>query len=136
MRSQTYRRDRVRDVVSARFVALELADGLLEVVTALGLDLEGLVEDTDAARQFADSMPSGDAWISLLTAAHRNPRSRWEPNDILDFDALSVAIPYCDVVATDRHARSLAEAAGLPGRLASKVVATPEALVVALEPLL
>jgi hypothetical protein len=81
-------------------------------------------------------MPSGDAWISLLTAAHRNPQSRWKPNDIFDFDALSVAIPYCDVVVTDRHASSLASAAKLPGRLDTRVIATLDELVPVLDELL
>lgn len=122
--------------MQAGSLALELVDGLAESVRAHGLELDELVDDTDAARRFTDSMPSGDSWISLLTAAHRNPRSRWEPNDILDFDALSVAIPYCDVVATDRHARALANAARLPARLGATVVATPDELIAALEALL
>ncbi|HEY4896357.1 MAG TPA: hypothetical protein VII01_09740 [Solirubrobacteraceae bacterium] len=131
-----YRRDRVRDVVSGRYLAFELVDGLEEAVRAHGLDLAELIDGTDAARRFADSMPSGDAWISLLTAAHRNPQSRWQPNDILDFDALSVAIPYCDVVVTDRHACRLANAAQLPARVGTTVIPTLEELVPVLSALL
>lgn len=80
-------------------------------------------------------MPSGDTWISLLTGAHRNPQSQWRPNDIFDFDALSVAIPYCDVVVTDRHACRLANAARLPDRLDTKVIATLDELVPILDDL-
>jgi hypothetical protein len=129
-------RDRVRDVVSARYMALELIDVLKEAVDAHGLDLAELVDDIDTARRLTDSMPSGDAWISLLTAVHRNPQSRWQPNDIFDFDALSVAIPYCDVVVTDRHACRLANAARLPSRLGTKVIATLDELVPVLDGLL
>lgn len=129
-------RDRVRDVVSARYLALELVDVLSEAVNARGLDLAELIDDIGAARRFTDSMPSGDAWISLLSAAHRNPQSRWQPNDIFDFDALSVAIPYCDVVVTDRHACRLANSARLPSRLGTKVIATLDELVAALDDLL
>ena len=129
-------RDRVRDVVSARYLAFELVDVLKEAVDARGLELAELVGDIDAARRFTDSMPSGDAWISLLAAAHRNPQSRWQPNDIFDFDALSVAIPYCDVVVTDRHACRLANAARLPSRLGTKVIATLDELVPVLDGLL
>jgi hypothetical protein len=129
-------RGRLRDVVSARYLALELVDVLKEAVEARGLDLAELIDDIDEARQLTDSTPSGDAWISMLTAAHRNPESPWRPNDIFDFDALSVAIPYCDVVVTDRHACSLANAARLPNRLGTKVIATLDELVPALESLL
>lgn len=129
-------RDRVRDVVSARYMALELIDVLTEAVNAHGLDLAEIVDDIDTARRLTDSMPSGDAWISLLTAVHRNPQSRWRPNDIFDFDALSVAIPYCDVVVTDRHACRLANSARLPSRLGTKVIPTLDQLVPALDGML
>jgi hypothetical protein len=129
-------RDRVRDVVSARYMAVELIDVLKEAVDAHGLDFAEIVDDIDTARRLTDSMPSGDGWISLLTAVHRNPQSRWQPNDIFDFDALSVAIPYCDVVVTDRHACRLANAARLPQRLGTKVIPTLDQLVPALEGML
>lgn len=131
-----YRRDLLRDAVSARYLAIDLLDGLKEALHAHGLGLAELVDDIDTARRFTDSMPSGDAWVSLLTAAHRNPQSRWQPNDIFDFDALSVAIPYCDVVVTDRHACRLANAARLPARLGTTVIATLDELVPILNDLL
>lgn len=71
-------RDRARDVVSARYMAFELIDVLNEAVDAHGLDLAALVDDIDTARRFTNSMPSGDAWISLLTAAHRKPAESLE----------------------------------------------------------
>jgi hypothetical protein len=76
-------------------------------------------------------MPSGDVWITLLTAGHRNPQTRWTANDIYDADALSVAVPYCDFVATERHAAHLLHAAGLPARVRTTVVATLDELVAA-----
>jgi hypothetical protein len=109
-----YRRGRLRDAVSARYLGLELSRGLEEALRVRGLTVGAVFADSDQARQFTDSMPSGDAWISLLTAAHRNPHSRWESNDIFDFDALSIAIPYCDLVVTDNHMCQLANTAGLP----------------------
>jgi hypothetical protein len=130
-------RSRVRDVVAAHYLAFELVDSLQEATAAHGLNLVDLIPpgDVETARRLTDSMPSGDAWISLLTALHRNPQSRWKPNDIFDFDALSVAIPYCDVVITDRKACSLANAARLPGRLDSTVIATLDELVTVLSDL-
>lgn len=88
-------RDRVRDVVSARYLEFELVEALKEAVDAHGLDLAGLLDDVDTARRLTDSMPGGDTWISLLTGAHRNPQSQWRPNDIFDFDALTWAVSGC-----------------------------------------
>jgi hypothetical protein len=131
------RREQLRDAVSSRYLAIELIDVLVEALHAQGLTLDELVtDDIDTARRFTDSMPSGDTWISLLTAAHRNPEARWWPNDIFDFDALSVAIPYCDVVVTDRHACTLANAARLPARLGTTIIATLDELVPVLNDLL
>jgi hypothetical protein len=127
-----YRRERLRDVVSARYLGREAVDAVVEAVRAHGLPLTGLFADIPAARRFTDSMPFADAWISLVTAAHRNPQGPWRSNDIFDFDALSLAIPYCDIVVTDRHACRLAHQARLPQRQNTTVIATLDDLVAAL----
>lgn len=77
-------------------------------------------------------MPSADVRISMLTAAHRNPQTRWTPNDIFDIDALSDAVPYCDIVVTERHAHHVLHSAGLPDRVGTMVLASLEDLVAAL----
>ena len=84
---------------------------------------------TEPARRFTDSMTRGDVWISLVTAAHRNPRTRWTSNDMFDIDALSVAVPYCDIVVTENHARHLLYAAGVPDRLGTEVLAKLQDLI-------
>jgi hypothetical protein len=128
-----WRRGRLRDVVAARYLALEIEGPLNEESTRRGLDFPALFPDPDAARQFTDSMPSADVWITLLTAGHRNPEAPWTVNDVHDADALSVAVPYCDFVATERHATHLLHAAGLPSRVDTTVVATLDELVAAIE---
>jgi hypothetical protein len=135
-----YRRNQLRDIVSARFLWRDASDGLLEELTTHGVSTtrfaKQLERDIAVARSFTDSMPSGDAWISLVTAAHRNAYNPWKPNDIFDFDALSVAIPYCDIVLTDQHACALAHQARLPERLGATVIDSPDDLVDALDDLL
>jgi hypothetical protein len=127
-----WRRGRLRDVVAARYLALEIHPTLDEESTQRGIDFPGLFPQPGAARRFTDSMPSADVWITLLTARHRNPQTRWIANDIYDADALSVAIPYCDLVATERHAAHLLHAEGLPKRVGTTVVTTLDELVAAL----
>jgi len=51
-------------------------------------------------------MPHTQVAISMKTSYHRNPSHQWTINDIADIDALSVAYAYCEVVFTDKAARS------------------------------
>jgi hypothetical protein len=117
-----WRRGRLRDVVAARYLALEIFDALEEALKQRKIDLSGLYSDPESARRFSDSMPGADVWITLLTAMHRNPQTRWTVNDIHDVDALCAAVPYSDVVATERHASHLLNARGLPERIGTRVV--------------
>jgi hypothetical protein len=78
-------------------------------------------------------MPSADVSVSLITAAHRNPQTKWTANDVFDIDALSVAVPYCDIVVTERHARHTLQVAGAPRRLRTDVLATLDDLATIVE---
>lgn len=127
-----WRRGRLRDVVGARYLTLEAQSMFGEALVARGLKVSDILSDTEDARRFVDSMPRGDVWVSLLTAAHRNPHTQWTSNDIFDFDALSIATPYSDIVVTERHAHHVLHHAGLPARLNTAVLATPDELVEAL----
>jgi hypothetical protein len=107
-----WRTGRLRDVVAARYVALEINEMLFEALAARDLKLEDVWRDPPTARNLVDSMPSADVCVSLTRGAHRNPQTNWTANHIFDIDALSLSVPYCDVVATDSHACHLLKAAG------------------------
>ncbi len=119
-----WRRGRLRDVVAGRYLALEVFDDLNDCLGRWGVDLSEICSDPESARRFSDSMPGADVWITMLTAMHRNPQTRWSANDIYDVDALCAAVPYCDLVATERHAAHLLHVAGLPERIGTTVVAS------------
>lgn len=115
--------------MAARYLIGDAEDALNEVLTEHGLRLASVAATPELARTFTDSMPAGDVWISLVTAAHRNAQTNWTSNDIFDLDALAIAVPYCDAVVTERHARHMLSAAGLPRRLDTEVFATLNELV-------
>ena len=70
-----WRRGRLRDVVAARYLALDAMPMLAEALARHGLSLEEIAGgDVAEARRFTDAMPSGDVHISLLTAAHTATR--------------------------------------------------------------
>ena len=63
-----------------------------------------------------DNMPSNCVAISIKTAYHRDSRHKWLVNDFYDIDALSLAVPYCDAVLTDKAARNAIVSAGVGDR--------------------
>jgi hypothetical protein len=112
-----WRRGRLRDVVMGREVIIELFEAINEALEARGRDLSAVWTDRDAARGIVNAMPSTDVAVTLKTAAHRNPQKGWLRNDIYDIDALSVAVPYCDVVVTEKHAHHVLQTERVPSRM-------------------
>ncbi len=123
-----WRRGRLRDVVAARYLALEIEELRDDALGAQNVQLRDLLQDLESARRFTDSMPTADSWITLATAKHRNVDSTWRPNDILDIDALSVAAPYCDVVVAERHSVHVLRQAGASRRFETKLLTSLDQL--------
>jgi hypothetical protein len=102
-----FRQGRLRDVVNARELEIELGDKLAWLTTAMKTSIGQLLDyDRTKLRNFTDRMPSTRAAVSLKAAYHKNNRHEWTTNDIHDIDALSIAVPYCDAVFTDKAARN------------------------------
>ena len=125
-----FRRERLRDVIAARYLALEAEPQLLRSMRARGIERpSAFLPDLEVARTFTDSLPSADAYITVVTERHRDPNRQWTAHDIFDIDALAVAVPYCDVVVTDKAAAHSANATGLAARLDTTVLAKLDDLV-------
>ncbi|RHW23714.1 hypothetical protein D0Z08_28310 [Nocardioides immobilis] len=101
-----WRRGRLRDVVAARELTHEWLDHITTEATARGISLDEVVSDRHTMRRFSDGMPSTRVAVSVKTRYHRDPNHEWTPNDINDIDAMSVAVPYCDAVFTDKAIRN------------------------------
>jgi len=113
----SWRRGRIRDVIAAREVIIEINDMLWRGLSARGTELEAAFPEPEETLRAFDSMPSFDVSVSLKTAFHRDPSHRWKPNDIQDIDALSSTVPYCDIVVTDKEAASHLVRTGVADRL-------------------
>ncbi len=99
------RAGRLRDVVNAREMSIELIDALTSLTMPMGTSIGELLDyDRDKLRDFCDSMPSTRVATSLKERYHRDRLHAWTPNDINDIDALSIAVPYCDSVFADKAA--------------------------------
>jgi hypothetical protein len=121
-REPRWRLGRIRDVISGRYLAFEIDEMLIEAVTQRGVRLGDICADVNEARRLVDCMPSSDVWITLVTARHRNPTTRWTANDMFDIDAMSLAVAYCDVVVTDKQVAHDLNSAGVPGRVGTPVL--------------
>ncbi|HEX6339874.1 hypothetical protein [Umezawaea sp.] len=92
------------DVVMAREAIVELIGPLLEGLLRRGIDdIKVLFADKAAARDVVRAMPVSYVSALLKTEQHRNASKVWSPNDIFDIDGMSLAVPYCEIVVTEKH---------------------------------
>ena len=63
-------------------------------------------------------MPSTEVSMALKSAMHRdaNRARNWKANDVVDMDAMSLAVPYCDIVVTEKASHEVLTAAHLDAR--------------------
>lgn len=102
-----WRRGRLRDVVSGREISHEWLDAITEISDQrIRSGRPPLEVPIDHMKRFFAAMPHTQVAISMKTHYHRNPTHKWTTNDIVDIDAMSVAYAYCEVVYTDKAARS------------------------------
>jgi len=119
-----WRAGRIRDVVAAREVLIEINEMLCRGLAERGSALEDRFDSPSVTRSQLDVMPSFDVAVTMKTEYHRDRNHRWTTNDIHDIDALASTLPYCDVVVTDREVAAVANRTGLAERLKTVVLAS------------
>jgi len=97
-----WRQGRLRDVVAARELCTEFQDILPRILAPRHLALRDVISDPESGRKFVRAMPSTEVSIELKTAWHRNRDKNWTANDMYDIDAMALAVPYCDIVVTEK----------------------------------
>jgi hypothetical protein len=118
-----WRRGRIRDVIAAREVAIELWQHFAQGLQDRGAMVEDVFPDPADTVRAWDSLPSFDVAVTIKAAYHRDPNHVWRPNDITDIDVLGSTLPYCDIVITDKAVATVASRTGLADRLGTKVLA-------------
>lgn len=111
------RKGRIRDYVMTRSVKDDILPTVVGQLAKRGVVDTELFGSRDRVREVFDSMPSCDVMVTIKTMYHRNSAHMWSTNDIYDIDALSMAMPYCDVVLTDRAVTAQANSSQLASRL-------------------
>lgn len=121
-----WRRGRLRDILLARDLSLELLDALILEGNARNLTVSDMVGSRQQGRRLVLGMPTRCVVVEMKTGYHRNAQKRWSVNDLHDIDALANAVPYCDVVFTDAAARRCLLQAGLDERMQTFLPRTPD----------
>lgn len=117
-----WRRGRLRDVVAARELLIEFQTILPRALAERQLSLQDVMSDPQSANAFVRAMPSTEVSIQLKTAWHRNRYKGWTANDIYDIDAMALAVPYCDVVVTEKACHHALTTAGLGPRMHTSIL--------------
>jgi hypothetical protein len=127
------RRQRLGDIVTVSDLVPEFGNTLDGVLAEYGLTWDDFFDrGADWINKFLAKAPSVHVWLVLKTANHRNADKPWKSQDVQDIDALSRAVPYCDVVATERHSCALIRAAGLDRQYRTRIVPDGPGLIAAL----
>jgi hypothetical protein len=117
-----WRRGRLRDVVSAREIVIEVNEILFHGLKERSVELEHVFPIPSDVRAGFAALPSFDVAVTLKTSYHRDPAHRWTTNDIHDIDALGSTVPYCDVVVTDKAVASHLRRHGVDRRMNTVVL--------------
>lgn len=129
---------RLEDVVVAgEFIAEMFEDFLGALVYADSDPYRIATELTDSKEKMTElllAMPSRRVAVTVRQRYHRDLQHKWTVNDLRDIDALSVAVPYCDVVVTDHAARTAITHAHLDRRFSTIVTSRRQELLQSLPP--
>ncbi|WP_417218581.1 hypothetical protein [Arthrobacter sp.] len=118
-------RGRLNDVMVATAIA-DIIDPLLRISGQLGVDFDEIV---DRLAHLVEAMPSRWVEMSLRQARQANPQKEWSGNDLNDVTALAIAVPYCDIVVTEKSWAAMLTDAKVPARFGHVVTASLDELV-------
>jgi hypothetical protein len=114
-------RGRLGDVLTATEI-VDIKRPLIIGCLRHGIDPLEFVGDRDRVQRFLENVPSRWVTRELRRIRHRNPQQSWHPHDLNDVNALSVAVPYCDVVVTERQWARHINSSGLAKRYGTTVL--------------
>lgn len=110
-------RRRLEDIMLATAYT-DIRMPVAEASYRLGLEPEQV---GDNWRQILEAIPSRWVEMKLRHQRQANPQKAWHGNDLNDVTALAIAVPYCDVVVTEKSWVSLLNAAKVGDRFGHHV---------------
>ncbi|MEU1103634.1 hypothetical protein ABZ408_22095 [Streptomyces tibetensis] len=125
-----------KEILSRALIAEDfndLIDDINEICETIDVDPHGILQRREDVSSFVLDVPTRHTYHALRSSRYMNPQQAWHQHDFADFMALAVAIPYCDVVVTERHWRHVAIQAGLDKRYNTRILHKLDDAVVALQ---
>lgn len=117
------------NIVMARYIIREMGTALQHALTKAGMTVEDLfAQGADNVTKFVHAIPTADVFVAFTKANLKNLHRGWKKNDIHDMDALTIAIPYCDIVVTEKHAHAQMTNAGMGKKYGTKLLRNIEDL--------
>lgn len=109
MREELYKipvQHRYKAFVAKEYLA-KFSTKLIGLAHEFGVTCSDLVPDSvfkteESTQRFLLSVPSFDTMVNLMFQICRNPERLFHENDFHDMVFLAVAVPYCDVVITEK----------------------------------
>lgn len=105
-----------------------MAEYRMSLERALRINVERPGSGRPKMMEFSDRIPTMRLAADMKTALFRNAERVWQLNDLYDIDALSLAIPYCHVVLTDKDAADRVRRTKADERHGTHVLANFDAL--------
>lgn len=103
-------------------VNIGLLDRLIPMLASVGMSMKDLgTLGPSRLVAFFESVPVLDVEINLFTQRNEQRDRKIAPNDEIDISFLSVSIPYCDAVVTEKFWTSLARRLKLDAKYRTKV---------------
>jgi len=106
-----------RQHVLLRELYHELGPEFVKVLSRANLSIESFMwRGIDWVNNFLEDLPIIAVQSALRDKNHANASRPWKPSDLRDFEQLSTAVPYCDIVVTEKHSATILREKGLDTR--------------------
>ena len=113
----------VRDRIYRASLFLEVQEKFTNSLQRIGRSWPELRKLPDSQMaSILDRVPCWDVECTLTSQVERQKTRATEGNDVYDIGALASAIPYCDVVVTEKLWTHLCRVAGLPTKYKTRIV--------------
>ncbi|OZE28110.1 hypothetical protein CH278_24625 [Rhodococcus sp. 05-2254-5] len=95
-------RHKLADVVAVNEIS-NFMESLIIECEQLGVDVEDLLRTRETILDLLKNLPSRWVESELRRIRLRNPQQPWVKNDLNDILVLAIAVPYCDIVVTEKQ---------------------------------
>jgi hypothetical protein len=116
-------RERLSDILVARELYWEFGSELPRLLAAADMTVESFFElGKDQVVEIIEGLPTISVQLAIRSQVLKNASRAWSINDLRDSDHLGVAIPYCDVVVSDKASVNAVKSRGLEITLNTRVL--------------